>query len=136
MLKEKIKAGVNYVKNHKKETAIILGTVVVGGVVYVITKQRSKNMDKAICMASDGMSKYLVYEKSNFVDLEIPKLDVGTIDELWTDKFGTNLILNDVTVSDLGKIGEEFKKINGITDETAVTAVVGLLDKMEKVVEL
>jgi hypothetical protein len=121
MLKEKLAQVKAFAKDHKKEIAIGIGVLVGGTVVYKIVKSSPKVID--ICETID---------KSNVIkDLEIPKTELGTINELWQDGFGKNLILNDVTVGDLGKVGEEFLKIDGVTNETVVTAVVGLLDEVE-----
>ncbi len=141
MLKEKWNAGVEFVKNHKKEVLIGTGLVVIGGVIYIVTKKKPKGMknfkasDTVIDMLSDGECKFMTFEKYANMNLEIPEVELGEISDLWVDKFGKNLILNDVTVADLGKVGEQFLKIDGITNETNVTAVVGLLDKAVEIAE-
>lgn len=121
MLKEKYEKVKEFVVDHKVEIAASLCVAVGGVALYKIVKSiPTKTVaDELIMKAADaGMAE----------KLPIPKLDVGTIDDMWVDQWGTNLILNDVTVSDLGKLGEEFLKIDGITDETVVSAVVGLLN--------
>lgn len=127
MLKEKMTKVKNFVVDHKKEIAIGVGVIVGGVVVYKIVKHIPK-ADLVTDVDWSGMTEEIV-------DLEIPKLEVGTIDELWSDQWGKSLILNDITVGDMGKIGEEFLKIDGVTKDTVVTATMGLLDKVESVVE-
>lgn len=122
MLKEKIEQAKVFVKEHKKEIVAGLCIAAGGTVLYKICKSEPKF--EAI--------NTLIEASSNIKDLDIPKLDVGTIDDLWSDNWGTNLILNDVTVADLGKVGNEFLKIDGVTNDTVVTAVVGLLTKVEQ----
>lgn len=128
MLKEKMNKVKNFVVDHKKGIAIGVGVVVGGAVIYKIVKHLPKN-DLVTDIDWTDMT-------GEIVDLEIPKLEVGTIDELWKDQWGKSLILNDVTVGDMGKLGEELLKIDGITKETVVTASMGLLDKVEGVVEI
>ena len=122
MLKEKMTKVKNFVVDHKKEIAIGVGVIVGGVVVYKIVKSLPKN-DLITDVEWSGMTE-------GIEDLEIPKLDVGTIDELWKDQWGKSLILNDITVGDMGKIGEEFLKIDGVTKDTVVTATIGLLDEL------
>ena len=119
MLKEKMKQVKEFVVEHKKEIAIGVLVVVGGVTVYKIVKSTSK----ITTIDLDSIN----YE---YKDLEIPKLDVGVIDDLWEDNWGKSLILNDCTVADMGKLGEEFLKIDGITKDTVVTATVGLLNKV------
>lgn len=128
MLKEKFEKVKNFVVDHKKEIAIGVGVVVGGVVIYKIVKHLPKN-DLVTDINWNDMTEEIV-------DLEIPKLEVGTIDELWKDQWGKSLILNDVTVGDMGKLGEELLKIDGITKETVVTASMGLLDKVENIIEI
>ena len=120
-MKERLEKVKKFVSDHKKELAIGAGTVVGGVVIYKITKKAPKF----------ETIKQVSHIGTKIKELDIPKLDLGTIDDLWVDEFGTNLILNDVTVADLGKVGEEFLKIDGITNKTTVTAIVGLLDSVE-----
>lgn len=129
MLKEKVKQVKDFVAEHKKEIAVGLCVTVGGVIIYKITKKEPK-LDTIIKSNERGT---IIGEITK--QLEAPVLDVGTIDDMWVDKFGTTLILNDITVNDLGKVGEEFLKIDGINKDTCVTAVVGLLDKVESVTE-
>ena len=97
----------------------VAGVAVIGGVIYVFTKKKPK-----IANISE-----LVF---HVIDLEKPKMDIGRLDELWREDGCINAILNDVTVADLGAVGEQFLKIDGITNETGVSAIIGLLDKVEE----
>lgn len=125
MLKEKMTQVKTFVVEHKKEITIGVACVVGGVIGYKIVKSIPK-----VDEISEALSRSKVIK-----DLDIPEMEVGKIDELWVDGFGKNLILNDCTVGDLGKIGDEFLKIEGVTKDTCVTAVVGLLDKVESVTE-
>lgn len=129
MLKEKFERDKEFVVEHKKEIAIVALTAVGGAVVWKVVKSVPSietPVDKIIVGAAEStVTEYLPR----------PDLAVGVVDDLWVDQWGKNLILNEFTVADMGKIGEELLKIDGITKETEVTAVLGLLDKVEKVVE-
>ena len=124
MLKEKIEQVKVFVADHKKEIAIGLCVAVGGTVLYKVVKVKPK-IENVTGTMFCNVDKYL----------EIPKLDVGTITELWEEDGYKNLFLNDITVADMGKIGEELLKIDGVTNKTCVTAVVGLLDEVENVTE-
>lgn len=126
MLKEKMTKVKNFVVDHKKEIAIGVGVIVGGVVFYKIARKLSTN-DPLTNIEWSGKAEDIVI-------LDAPKLEIGTIDELWSDGWGKSLIINDITVGDLGKVGEEFLKIDGITKDTVVTATMGLLDNVEGVV--
>ena len=120
-MKAKLEQVKTFVDEHKREIAIgagIAGVAVIGGVIYVITKRKPK---------IDILEKVF-----NVKDLEKPKMDIGTLTELWYEGGCINAILNDVTVADLGEVGKQFLKIDGITNDTEVSAVIGLLEKIEE----
>lgn len=129
MLKEKFEQAKGFVIDHKKEIGIAVGSIVGGVIVWKIVKKVPKvggPVDKFIMKAVESdVTEYL----------PAPDLAIGVVDDLWVDQFGKNLILNEFTIADMGKIGEELLKIDGVTNETEVTAILGLLDKVEKVVE-
>ena len=121
MMKEKLEKAKTFVKEHKRELAIgagMAGIVMIGGVVYMITKKKPKIAN---------ISDFVFHVK----DLEKPKMDIGTLAELWQEGGCINAILNDVTVADLGAVGEQFLKIDGVTNDTVVSAIIGLSDKVE-----
>lgn len=115
---EKVK---EFAKRNKKW--IFLGTAVVavvGGVtVYAITKKKPK----FTCWMSDGTPEWRLAE-----DERIKALDwsVGTMTDLWDEGGYINGIVNKVTLEDLGKFGEELKKIEGVVSESGVDMVIGL----------
>ena len=130
MLKEKVTKVKNFVVDHKKEIAIVAGLTVGGIVVYKILKSVPKGDERIGKIISD------VADTEFLERIEKPVLSIGTVDDIWKDQWGTSIILNDFTVGDMGKIGEEFLKIDGVTNDTVVTAMLGLLDKVESVVEI
>lgn len=129
MLKEKMKQVKTFVADHKKEIAICVGVVVGGVVVYKIVKKvpKQQTLDKAVDKSFGNFLGFIACK-----DLDIPKTDIGTIDELWQEGDFKNLIFNDITVADMGKIGEEFLKIDGVTKETVVSGVLSFLDETKE----
>ena len=108
MKENKILAWVN---NHKKGLAISVGCAVGGLIAIAITRG-----------------------SSSVRDLPIPELEIGKITELWKEvKNGEEIICtiaDDLTVADLGRFGEELaKKVDGITFESTVSAIMGFARK-------
>lgn len=112
MDKKKVK---EFVNTHKKEIALTAVTVIGGALVYAITKKKlTLNPDTVKCVFN------------RVEDLNKPEMNLGTITELWKEGDYVNAIVNDFTVADIGRLGEELCKIDGVTPETTVTALVGL----------
>lgn len=118
-MKEKLEKAKTFVKEHKKEILIGTGLVIAGGVIFVVTKKKPK---------FEG-ARRVIKTSMEYTDLEKPELNIGRIDELWKDECGKMAIVNDFTVADMGSIGQEFLKIDGVTNDTEVSVIMGLLDK-------
>lgn len=118
-MKQKVEKAKTFVKEHKKEILIGTGLAVAGGLIFIITKKKPK---------FEG-ARRVIKTSMEYKDLEKPVLNIGRIDELWQDEFGKMAIINDFTVADMGTIGQEFLKIDGVTNETEVSVIMGLLDK-------
>lgn len=110
-----------FVKTHKKEIAIAAATV--GGVLAfaIIRKAPKFSKDAVKIDTTQVMDTYLPK----------PELEFGTLTELWKDEWGINAIVNDITIADLGKFGEQLTKIDGVENDTVVTAMMGFLEKTE-----
>ena len=52
---------------------------------------------------------------------------VGEIAELWKEGEWLNAIVNNVTTTDLGRLGEEFVKHGIVPDETKVSMIIGFI---------
>lgn len=120
--KEKVK---EFVKEHKKELIIAGATMVVGGVVFAITKQKPK---------LDGVARQSGrYPWESIIgEIEIPELSFGQIELLHKNGDLIEFIANDITVGDLGKWGEELIKFENVTPETGVNAVMSLCNELGK----
>ena len=119
MDKNKIK---EFANAHKKEIALTLTvTAAVGGaLVYAITKKKPKlNPDAVKCVFN------------RIEDLNKPEMNLGTLTELWKEDGIINAIVNDFTIADLGRLGEELCKIESVRPDTTVTALMGFLNVTE-----
>ena len=108
-----------FVKEHKKEIIIGTGVVVFGGLIFMVTKRKLKTIEpNGICIV-----------KAACKDLKKPNMSIGHIDEFWQDEFGKMAIVNDITVKDIGTLGQDFLQVDGVTNDTKVSLIMGLLDE-------
>jgi hypothetical protein len=112
---------------HKKK--IILGGVLaaVGITAVVVSGSKKKCKDDQTKLLADNWERE--YEKR---DSRIAALDwqVGKMDDLWEDDFGYNAIINDINVSDIGLLGDEFTKFEGVSPDSNVTMMIGVEPKL------
>lgn len=111
-----------FVKTHKKEIAIAAAATVGGVLAFAITRKTPKFSKETIKSVTTQVMP---------TDILKPELDFGTLTDLWVDDYGVNAIVNDITVADLGKFGEQLTKIDGVENDTVVTAMMGFLEKTE-----
>lgn len=116
-MKERMQKVKTFVKEHKEQIAIGAATIVVGGVIFIVTKKKPKfKAEKAV----------EVLPKFN-TELEHPDLDFGTITDFWSEGGFKNAIIDDLTIADLGALGEQFvEKVDGITKDTEVSILMGI----------
>ena len=117
---------ITFVKNHKKEIAFATITLVVGTVMLVVARKKPDIPNTVIEPKIDW---------KKIMDEKIKNLNwsVGTVTDLWNEFEGsTDLIINDITVSNLGDLGEECLKIDGITSDTKVSMVLSLLTNTDE----
>lgn len=109
-----------FVKNHKKEIAIGAISAMGIGIVIAFGTRVSKTM------------KITKSNASTIENIDIPDVwGVGTMTDLWTEGTWTSTIVNNITVADLGKIGEELQEINGVKSGTEVSAMLSMLNTVE-----
>ena len=112
---------VEYIKNHKKEIALgALVTIGTGVLIAVGVKSihSIKNAGNAVEMIDD-----------NWMDKNIVEgFTTGKVNELWNEGNYGNAIVQFFKIKDMGNLGEDLKKIGGITDDTEVSAVLGFVD--------
>lgn len=105
---------VGWAKDHKKEIAITTAGIAASAVVFAITKKKPEIPVEQIVKRFNN-------------DLDKPEWNVGALTELWLEGEYINSIVEDFTIADLGKLGEEFLKVEGVTPETGVSAVISFL---------
>lgn len=110
-----------FVKTHKKEIALTALAVVGGAVVFAITRKNPKIATQAVEKVSENQWKWL----------DAPELSIGTITDLSTNGQWTDAIVNDITVADLGRFGEELCKIEGVKPNTIVSSVMSFIGEVE-----
>ncbi len=109
---EEIKA---FVEEHKKE--ILIGTgVVVGGIVLAVTGKK---------LLSSGKMKV----PKPYKDLPKPDMSVGKLIDFWEDTCGKTALVNDIAIKDLGTVGQDFLKVDGFTNDTGVSLIIGFAEE-------
>lgn len=131
MTREDVK---NFVKEHKK--GIILGSLalICGGVIYGVCKKTPKiakvadDEDKVIWIMKGFTVTKKGFENSKDLignidfDLGESVIEVVQYDEI------VSTITQDITVSDLTKLGEDLLKIDGVTKDSPISAAINILD--------
>ena len=107
----------DYVKEHKKEIAVAaVGIVCVVGIgVIVRGKPVFRCADKTL--TNFGKCK----------NIDIPEVGVGLVTDLWDEGCHTHAIIDNIAMADLGRVGEIFKNVEGVTDDTQVSAFFGFV---------
>lgn len=117
---------VEYIKNHKKEITLgaigLIGTGLLAAVGVKVSKSikvSGNPVDMVGDIVSDGNWKEI-----NLVD----GFTTGKVNDLWNEGGYGNAIVQYFTIKDMGKLGEDLKKIKGITDDTEVSAVLSFVN--------
>lgn len=114
---------------HKKK--IILGGVLaaVGITAVVVGSKKKSEKHESVAGLIEDNTWVANREK---MDQRIAALDwkVGTMDDLWDEDDYTNAIINDINVSDIGLLGDEFCKIEGVSPDSNVTMMIGVETKI------
>lgn len=116
---------VEYVKNHKKEIA--LGTIGVVGTSVLIALgvkdfRAIKKFGNPVEMIGDIIDDN--WKDKNVVD----GFTTGKVNDLWNEGGYGNAIVQFFKIKDMGDLGEDLKKIEGITDDTEVSAVLSFVN--------
>ena len=116
---------VEYIKNHKKEIVLgALATIGTGVLVAVGIKSihSIKNAGNAVEMIGDIID-------DNWMDKNVVEgFTTGKVNDLWNEGDYGNAIVQFFKIKDMGNLGEDLKKIGGITDDTEVSAVLSFVD--------
>lgn len=119
-----------FVMDHKTE--IVLGTLGVVGTGVLVALgvkgvRSSKNVGNPVeiighIIDDDWMDKNVV-----------EGFTTGKVNDLWNEGGYGNAIVQFFKIKDMGDLGEDLKKIEGITDDTEVSAVLSFIDTKVKV---
>lgn len=97
---------VEYVKNHKKEIALgALGLIGTGLLVAFGVEVSKASMERNL----------------------VEGFTTGKVNDLWNEGGYGNAIVQFFKIKDMGALGEDLKKIGGITDDTEVSAVLSFV---------
>ena len=121
MTKQEIK---NFIKEHKKEILIGVGVSVISGVVYVVTKKHIKPN-----IVQNVKLNILSNSPEEQARIEAFNCGVGTVTDMWDEGGALNFIINDITIDELGLLGQEFSKLDEVSDKTTISLVVGLINE-------
>jgi hypothetical protein len=120
---------VGYVKTHKKEIALgalcAVGTGVL--IAFGVKGIRSINVTgNPVKMIGDIVDDSL--DNSWMENNVVEGFTTGKVNQLWNEDGYGNAIVQFFTIKDMGALGEDLKKIKGITDDTEVSAVFGFIN--------
>ena len=117
---EKVKT---FVKEHKKEFAIGAGCLVVGSVIFFITKKKPKITETLNTIRSYGLTKFDVTE--NLVSKGVYEVSSSNPSRYW------DVWMKNAPLSKLGEIGEELARIPDVDAERGISGVVNIYIKNE-----
>ena len=116
---------VEYVKNHKKKIALgALVTIGTGALIAVGVKSihSIKSAGNIVEMIGDIID-------DNWTDKNVVEgFSTGKVNDLWNEDGYGNAIVQFFKIKDMGNLGEDLKKIGGITDDTEVSAVLSFVN--------
>jgi hypothetical protein len=113
---------VEYVSNHKKE--ILLGALcTVGAGVLIALGVKSLGSTKEIAKPAEIIGD-IVSDSNEWVNRNVVEgFTTGKVNDLWNEGDYGTAIVTGFKLEDMGKLGEDLKKIKGVTDETPMEAV-------------
>lgn len=118
----------NFVKKHKWKIVAGVGLVAVGGIAYGISKASVKVDDIVENVLEDNDGYYPGWKR-----LDDNAVGIGTVTDLslnLADEY-VGAIVNDITVADLGKLGEGLTNVEGITEDHKVSMMLSVLNVNE-----
>ena len=113
-----------FVKNNKKEIVIGAITVAAGTVAIALGVKGIRSMKvigNPVEMVGDIIDEN--WHLNNVVD----GFTTGVVNEVWNEGGYGNAIVQHFTIKDMGDLGQDLKKIGGITDDTEISAVLSFI---------
>lgn len=112
-----------FVMEHKKELAIAAVTITGGAIVFAITRKKSDKVTKAM----EHSHKAVEATIEKWRDVDASAINMGSIVNCDTNGSWIDVMVDDITVSDLGKFGEELVKLETVNPDTEVSALISLI---------
>lgn len=114
-LKEMFGKAKTWTKEHKKEILITVATVAGGAVVFKIVGGKVFGNDSEVA--------------TNLIEGEF---DVGSLTDSWKEAGCVNVIVNELTTDDMGKLGESLaEKLGDMVDTKDVSAIISIAENAE-----
>jgi hypothetical protein len=105
-----------FVKNHKKEIAIVSGIIGIG-VAGVILGRGIQNAKLDCQNTKPG---------DNYKDLNIPNdWKCGNVNVAFETNRTSNIAIANLKISDMGDLGDDLLKIDGFTEDSMICALIG-----------
>ena len=114
---------------HKWKILLVGGAIVVVGLGYLGYKKatienlrflKSLELPETLTSTGDSLGK----------EVHPDILGVGKVESLWHESNFSNIIIGDITATDLGTLGESIQKVLGnVGDMSAISAVISIPDK-------
>ena len=108
---------VKFVNDHKKGFTIG-GIALLSGIMTIVLGKK--------CFTTVSMAGATKTNRST--DIGVPGWNLGELAMCWKENGFINAIIDELTVADVGKLGEELLLIDGITPKTALSMVLGMPD--------
>ena len=122
--------GKDFVKKHKWKIVAGVGLAAVGGIIYGVSKtSRATTADDIMEKLLEDSEDYC----NGWKKLDDDILGIGTVTDLGinTDVKYVDAIVNDITVADIGKLGEGFMNIDGVTEDNTVSMSISVIGVCE-----
>ena len=110
--------------DHKKEILIGTGVAIFGGAVYVVTKKKPKINVVDTC--KDITKNVFSISPKEQARIDAFDCKIGTVTGMWNEGGYLNVIINDVSITDIGDLGKEFLKLDEVNENTKISLVAGM----------
>lgn len=111
---------VNFIREHKK--VITVGAVTIVGGIVAVALGKHVNLTTIAGATISESSK----------DIKVDGWDIGKLEMCWEESGFINAIVDDLTVADVGDLGKNLLKIDGVTPDTSLSVLLGVPNNMAK----
>lgn len=126
MIKEKAKKAWQFVKKHK-DAFIVAGATLLGGTIMLTVGSKViKSTPTTEALPSLDVDPNWAITPCK--ESEAIGWNMGVMTDLWNQGGCPTAIINEVTIGEMGKFGEECTKIDGVTSDTVTSVVISFFD--------